>query len=189
MKISYNAPVILSLSFLSAIVLIIDSILGIPIISGLFTAAPRGYFSFLNPLSYFRLFSHIAGHGNWEHLLGNFTIILLIGPILEEKYGSSLMLLMILATAFITGLLNLLLFDTALLGASGVAFMMILLGSITNIKRGEIPLTFILIVLLYLVKEIFMIAAQDDISQTAHLVGGICGSLFGFSLKKDELQP
>ncbi len=189
MKTSYNSPVILTLTFLSAGVLIIDTLLGIPLTGAFFTAAPKGYFSPVSPVSYFRLFSHIIGHAGWQHLMANFTIILLIGPILEEKHGSGRLLFMILITAFITGVLNLLFFETALLGASGIAFMMIILGSITNIRKGEIPLTFILVVLLFLAKEVFMMAAEDNISQTAHIAGGICGSLFGFSHKTDEDIP
>ena len=55
---------------------------------------------------YIALFSHVAGHGNWEHLLGNFTLILLLGPILEKRYGSGSLLFMILCTALVTSLLN-----------------------------------------------------------------------------------
>jgi len=131
-------------------------------------------------MTYIRLFTHIAGHANWLHLFGNFTLILLIGPMLEEKYGSRLMLIMILTTALVTGLLNMALFDTGLMGASGVAFMLIILSSITRIKSGFIPLTFILIVALFLGKEVFDAFEQDSISQFAHIMGGICGSVFGF---------
>ena len=188
MKTSYNSPVILTLTFLSAAVLIIDTSTGIPLTEALFTAAPRGYFNPLSPVSYFRLFSHIIGHGGWDHLLSNFTIILLIGPILEEKHGPGRLFVMIMTTALVTALINLFFFDTALMGASGIAFMMIILGSITNIRRGEIPLTFILVVLLFLTKEVVMMTAQDNISQTAHIAGGICGSMFGFNQKSESIQ-
>ena len=189
MKIRYNAPVILTLTFLSAAVLITDTLTGLHLTEAFFAAAPKGYFNPVNPVSYFRLFSHIIGHANWEHLLSNFTIILLIGPILEEKYRSGRLLFMILVTALVTGILNLLFFNTALLGASGIAFMMIILVSITNYRKGEIPLTFILVVLLFLAKEVIMITAADNISQTAHIVGGVCGSLFGFNHgKKNDVS-
>jgi len=112
--------------------------------------------------------------------MGNFAFVLLLGPILEEKYGSGSLLFMMLITAFVTGLLNVLVMNTGLLGASGIVFMMILLVSFTNIRSGEIPLTFILIVALYLTREIVNAVRQDTISQFAHIVGGICGSLFGF---------
>jgi membrane associated rhomboid family serine protease len=99
---------------------------------------------------------------------------------LETSYGSLSLFLMILLTALITGILHIFLFSTTLLGASGVVFMMILLASFTNFNKGEIPLTFILILVLYLGREFQNSFAADDISQFAHVVGGFCGSLFGF---------
>jgi rhomboid protease GluP len=80
----------------------------------------------------------------------------------------------------ITGILNTIFFSTALMGASGIVFMLILLSSFTNIRSGEIPLTFLLIVVLFLAKEVISAFGQDNISQFAHIIGGICGSLFGF---------
>ena len=59
--------------------------------------------------------------------------------------------------------------------------MMIILVSFTNVRNGEIPLTFILILVLYLLKELVLIRGADDVSQTAHILGGICGSMFGFT--------
>jgi membrane associated rhomboid family serine protease len=99
---------------------------------------------------------------------------------LESAYGSLSLLLMIAVTALVTGLLNVFLFPTTLLGASGVVFMMILLGSFTNFTKGEIPLTFILILILYLGRELLNSFRTNDISEFAHIVGGFCGSLFGF---------
>ena len=87
---------------------------------------------------------------------------------------------MMAATAFITGLLNTLFFPDALLGASGIVFMMILLVSITNIRNGEIPLTFLLVMLIYLSKEVFGIFEKNTVSEFAHIIGGVCGGAFGF---------
>jgi membrane associated rhomboid family serine protease len=120
------------------------------------------------------------GHANWAHLIGNFTLILLIGPMLEEMYGSKDLLIMIIITALVTGVLNVLLFRSALLGASGVVFMMILLSSFTNFSKGEIPLTFILVLILYMGVQIIDSFSSDNISQFAHIIGGLCGSFFGF---------
>lgn len=180
-RIRYNAPVTLTFALISTIILTADQLLGTGIIPSLFTMPPRGQFSFGSITDWVRLFTHIAGHADWAHLLSNFAFILLLGPILEEKYGSLLVLLMLLITALATGLLNGLFSDKALLGASGVVFMMILLASFTNIRGGEIPLTFILVVALFLVKEIISaFNTGDQVAQFAHIAGGICGSLFGF---------
>ena len=99
---------------------------------------------------------------------------------LEENYGSRELLFMIVITALVTGVLNVIFFRSALMGASGVVFMMILLSSFTNFSHGEIPLTFILVLILYMGVQIVEIFNTDNISQFAHIVGGLCGSFFGF---------
>ena len=181
MRIRYNAPVTLTFALISTLILAADQTLHTDIIPTLFTMPSKDYFSLGSLADWTRLFTHIAGHGGWPHLLGNFAFILLLGPILEEKYGAISVLVMILITSLITGLLNGFFSGSALLGASGVVFMMIRLVSFTNIKNGEIPLTFILVVALYLVKEIIVaFNTGDQIAQFAHIAGGVCGSLFGF---------
>lgn len=178
MRISYNAPVTLSFAVLSTAVLVIDMLTGRGLTAGFFSVGPS--MNFAAPVDYARLIAHIAGHADWNHLMGNFAFILLLGPILEEKYGTPNIMVMILITALVTGLLNVLFLSTGLMGASGIVFMMILLVSFTNFRRGEIPLTFILIVLLFLTREIITAVNTDGISQFAHILGGVCGSLFGF---------
>jgi membrane associated rhomboid family serine protease len=140
----------------------------------------RGNFNAGSFRNWVTLFTHIMGHANWTHLIGNFTLILLIGPMLEEMYGSTDLLIMIIITALVTGVLNVLLFRSALLGASGVVFMMILLSSFTNFSRGEIPFTFILVLILYMGVQIIDSFNSDNISHFAHIIGGLCGSVFGF---------
>jgi len=120
------------------------------------------------------------GHTSFTHFIGNFSFILLLGPVLEEKYSSLSLLFMMLITALITGLLNVILFPTGLLGASGIVFMMILLVSFTNIERGDIPLTFLLVLAIYLSSQIMSSFSRNNISEFAHIAGGVCGSLFGF---------
>ncbi|MBI3143616.1 MAG: rhomboid family intramembrane serine protease [Bacteroidetes bacterium] len=177
MRISYNAPVTLSFGLAAATIHLLDTILAGALTSAFFVVYPD--FSFLNPLDYVRIWGHVLGHANWEHLLANFTFILLLGPILEEKYGSKLLLWLMVATALITGLLNVLFFTTALLGASGVVYLFIVLASITNIRQGEIPLTLVLVAALFLGKEVLGSFAADNVSQFAHILGGAVGGAFG----------
>ncbi len=188
MKIRYNAPVVLNYALIATLVLFLNPFFGGTLIPSWFVVPGQGFFDTGSVISYVRLFSHIAGHVSWEHLLGNFAIILLVGPILEEKYGSFSLLLMIIITALVTGIINSLLFEGALLGASGVAFMMILLAPFTNTKSGEIPLTFILIIALYIVKEVFQSFQSNDIAEFAHIAGGFCGSIFGFIKQRNRLK-
>jgi GlpG protein len=176
-RISYNAPVVLTFALLAVGVFILNSAVSHEIIPRWFMAKP-----FLHGAGdYLGLITHILGHATWEHLLGNFMLILLVGPLLEERFGSGRLLGMILATALVTGLINLAFFNTGLIGASGIVFMMILLASTANIRGGEIPLTFIAVAVIYLGGEIVRAVRDDDqISQMAHLIGGIVGAVFGF---------
>jgi len=142
--------------------------------------------SFSDPLTYLRLFTHVLGHSGVEHLVSNMMLILLLGPALEEKYGAKNLILMILTVALVTGLLHNLLFPaTLLLGASGVAFAMILLTSFSGFRDGEIPLTFILVAVLYLGRQIWQgITVRDQISNLSHIAGGLVGSCAGWLLNR-----
>ncbi len=184
MKIQYNSPVILTFTLVCTVVLAIDYITAHFLISNFFTVSSS--MSLWNPISYFRLFSHVIGHADWGHLVSNFSFILLIGPLLEEKYGSRLMAEMIGITAVLTGLITMLFMNMTLLGASGIVFMLILLSSFANIKSGRIPVTFLLILVLYIGKEVANSFQNDTISQFAHIFGGICGGIFGFIFNKSE---
>lgn len=175
---TYNSPVILTFALAACLIMAADGLTEGRLTPSLFATYPG--FDLTSPVWYFRLISHVLGHKNWAHLTANFSVILLVGPILEERYGSAQIAKMMLLTALVTGLLNAAFFTTGLLGASGLAFMMILLASFTNHKEGEIPLTFVLVVALFLAKEAVQAFSQDDISQFAHIIGGICGGLFGF---------
>ena len=103
---------------------------------------------------------------------------------LEEKYGSKTLVEVIAITAVVTAVANYLLFPmVALCGASGVVFAFILMSSFTSFKDGEIPLTFILVVVFFLGREIIDgIFVSDQISNFAHIVGGIIGGLAGYGL-------
>jgi len=136
----------------------------------------------LNPLTYLRLFTHSIGHSNWDHLVSNFLYILLIGPILEEKYGSFNLLCMLLITSLIVALFNLVFNNYSICGASSNVFMLIVLSSFTNITEGKIPLTLVLICLFYVVDEIKKGLGEGNrkVYHSGHLIGAIMGIVFGF---------
>lgn len=179
MRIDYNAPLILTYTLICTLVLVLT--LGpLPLLTAKYFTLVPGW-DFGDPVDWLRKVSHVIGHANWEHLFGNFSFILLIGPILEEKYGWKDLLFMMFITAFVTGVAHALLFDNGLLGASGIVFMMILLGSLVNVKKGTLPLTFVFIIVLYLGREIYTaVTVDDNISQFGHLMGGACGAVLGF---------
>lgn len=183
LKLAYNAPVILTYVILCFIATLIDSCT-----KANFTATylATNHSSFLNPLTYIRLFTHVIGHYGFEHFFNNAIWLLLLGPILEDKYGSVTMLRFILLTAFVSGIcLNFTHTNTA--GASGVVFAFIILSSFTSFKNGEIPLTSILTIIYYLGKEVQTgISVNDNVSQLGHIVGGIVGAFSGYILNKKK---
>lgn len=177
-KFQYNAPVVLTFAILAFVILWLGEMTGGRITNLLFVVK-RG--SLLNPLTYLRLFTHIFGHVNMEHYTGNILFILLIGPMLEEKYGSKLMIEMFVITALVTGIINDVFFTTGLCGASGIVFMMIILASMASVEEGRIPITLILTMVIYLGQEVYDgLFTTDNISHLGHIIGGICGMGFGY---------
>ncbi len=190
LRITFNAPVVLSLVAISFLATLLNYITD--------GASGRMLFmtyhsSLLSPLTWVRAITHIFGHADWSHLIGNMSYLLLLGPMLEEKYKSSTLAIVVVLTALATSLVNYIFFPyIALCGASGVVFAFILLSSFTSFKDGEIPLTFILVALFFLGQQVYEgITVQDNISNIAHIVGGIVGGITGYVLNKsgkNEMQ-
>lgn len=180
-KIQYNSPVVLTFVAVSFCTLLLSK-LSNGYSTRLFFSVYRS--SLLDPLTYIRLFGHVLGHANWQHYTSNMMYILLLGPMLEERYGGKKLLFMFSIVAVTTGILNMLFFTTGLLGASGIVFMMIILSSIVSTKQGKIPLTLIIVTVLFIGQEVINGATiKDNISQLTHIIGGLCGGIFGFSLR------
>lgn len=178
-RLQYNSPVILSFFFLSLLSLLLGYMTAGWTTARLFSVYRA---SLASPLTYVRFWGHVLGHADFSHFLGNMLLILVVGPPLEEKYGSGTLLMGIVFTALVSGTLQFLLFpQTALLGASGIVFMLIMLASLSGMKDGKIPLTLLLVGMLYLGQEVYsMVLVQDDVANLMHIVGGICGTIFGF---------
>ncbi|WP_028243915.1 rhomboid family intramembrane serine protease [Pseudobutyrivibrio ruminis] len=183
LRITYNAPVVLSFVLICLVVLIIGYLTG-------GTSTEKYFMTYHSPLSnlftYVRFFTHIFGHGGWEHFINNAAYLLLLGPMLEEKHGSQTLAEIIGITALVTGLVNYIFFpEIALCGASGVVFAFIILASFTGFRDGEIPLTFILVAIIYIGQQVLEgILVTDNISNMAHIVGGAVGAFLGYVLNK-----
>lgn len=178
LKVKYNSPVILSFAIICLVVIFIGYLTDGVVTNALFVSRRGGIF---NPLTYVRHITYVFGHANFEHFFGNITFILLLGPLIEEKYGSKKLILMMIITAFTTGIFNSVVGNYGLVGASGIVFMLIILSSVSNTKSGEIPLTLVVIFIMYIGKEVYNgLALDDSVSQMAHIIGGIAGAVFGF---------
>lgn len=183
LRITFNAPVVLSLVGISFVATLLNYITGGASGEFLFMTY-RG--SLLSPMTWIRAFTHIFGHADWAHLVGNMSYLLLLGPMLEEKYSSQTLAAVIAITAVVTSIVNAIFFsNVALCGASGVVFAFMLLSSFTSFKEGEIPITFILVAVFFIGQQIFEgITVRDNISNMTHIVGGIIGGLLGYALNK-----
>lgn len=182
-KITFNAP--MTLGFVG--ICFVVTLLGIITSGGSTRLLFMTYHSSLaNPLTYLRFFTHVFGHAGWSHFIGNASYLLLLGPMLEEKHGSKELLEVIVITAFVPALINYIFFPhIGLLGASGVVFAFILLASFTGFEEGEIPLTFILVTVIFIGQQVYEgIAYKDNISHMGHIVGGMLGAVSGYGLNK-----
>jgi len=185
LKLEYNSPVILSFALISLLVLGLDY-LTFGVSTNKLFCVYRAPVSDL--LTWPRMVLHVLGHFGWAHYMGNMTLLLVIGPPLEEKYGSRRLLLCIFITALVSGLIHFFFFPgDALLGASGIVFMLILLSSLSGMSQGSIPLTFLLVAFIYLGEELMSaLTIRDNVSQLTHIVGGLCGAVLGLSMRRKK---
>lgn len=180
-RLKYNAPVILTFVLLCAGVLGLSQLLGSSFTATWFVTH-RGPLTSLH--TWLTMFTYVLGHASLEHFVNNIMLLLLVGPVVEEKYGTKNTIIIIVVTAFLTAAANMLVTSNGLIGCSGVVFAFIILCSMTSFKRGEIPITMILVVIFYLGQEIAAgILTTDNVSQMAHILGGIAGAAFGFFLE------
>ncbi|MCR5587410.1 MAG: rhomboid family intramembrane serine protease [Lachnospiraceae bacterium] len=184
LKISFNSPVILWFCIICVAALVLSKITGgftDKLLFSVYRSSP------LNPFTYIRLVGHVFGHSGISHLMGNLMLLLIIGPLLEEKYGSKDMIVVIVVTAVVTGIAEVIFFpNVMLMGASGVVFAMILLSSFTSFKEGTIPVTFIIVAILYIGDQVVSgITITDNISNFTHIIGGAVGAVIGFVANKN----
>ena len=175
----YNSKVILTYLFLSLGACFLNFITHGKSNKLLFTSYRSSIF---NPLTYIRLFTHSIGHKDLNHLIHNFLFILLVGPMIEEKYGSINLIVMFLLTSLVIGLFNSIFSNYVITGASGNVYMLIVLSSFSNITEGKIPLTLVLILIFYVISELrdSIIDNKSNIYHGGHLLGALCGIAFGF---------
>ena len=108
-RITFNAPAILGFVLMCFVATML----------GVFSSGRITQFFFMtyhsslaNPMTYLRLFTHVLEHNGWSHFIGNSSYLLLLGPLLEEKYGTRVLIEVIMITSFVTGIVNYIFFGT-----------------------------------------------------------------------------
>ena len=182
-RLQYNSPVVLTFALAALGALALDQVTGGWTTVHLFSVYRS---SLADLLTYPRFILHVLGHGGYAHYIGNMMMILVVGPPLEEKYGGHNLFWAIFLTALVSGLVQWLFFPgAALMGASGIVFMMIVMSSLAGMRDGAIPITLILVLILYVGGEIVDgVVLSDNVSQLTHIIGGICGAFLGLSMRR-----
>lgn len=185
-RLSFNAPAVLSFALICLGAQILNVITGGGSNGAVFSVYRS---SLLDPLTYVRAVCHVFGHADWGHLINNMMYLLILGPMLEEKYGSSNIAFVMLVTAVVTGVLHMAFFGAGvrLLGASGVVFAFILLSSITSSRENAIPVTFLLVAALFIGQQIWQgVTEGGNVSYLTHIAGGVVGSVLGFMMNRSR---
>jgi len=183
LKLQYNAPVVLTFALVSLAALGLGELTNGWTTTKFFCVYRS---SLADPFTYVRMVCHVLGHSSYTHYISNILLMLVIGPPLEERYGSRPLFYAILITALVSGLVQWFFFPgVALLGASGIVFMMIVMSSLAGMRSGSIPLTLLLVIIFYLGGEVINgLFTQDNVSQLTHVIGGVCGAVLGFSMRR-----
>lgn len=185
-RLSYNSPVVLTYAALCLVLLAVDWLT-----QGWFNRNVMvcyGHPSLLDPMTYVRCVTYFFGHSGWAHYASNMLLMLLVGPVVEEKYGSGNLAFMIMVTGIASGIIHCIFFDGGIIGASGIVFMMIILSAFTNMKKGEIPLSLILVAAIYLGREIVSAFTPDTVSQFGHIIGGVFGLFWGIYFYRTKFK-
>ena len=67
---------------------------------------------------------------------------------------------------------------------------MLFRSSFTGFRDGEIPLTFILVAVIYLGQQIWDgLTVRDNVSNLTHIIGGLVGSGAGYLLNIRKVRP
>ena len=138
---------------------------------------------------YTSFWTHCFAHSSFAHLRGNLTMLLLLGPGVEYHFRSKNVMLIMAFVSMVSALVHIIVGKRNIhqLGASGIVFCFILLNSLVSAKHGQIPVSFVLTVLLYMGDELIQFMASfmsfsnnDPVSHHAHIAGGLVGAAAGF---------
>ena len=119
-------------------------------------------------------------HRDGGHACANLASILLAGPAAEAALGSGVLAAALAATALATAAVNAAFFDVGLIGASGLALVLLVVaagGALAAAqRRGELvlPLPTLALLALYLCRE--LAGESAGVSRFAHLAGLAAGA-------------
>ena len=128
--------------------------------------------------SYFQMIFYVFAPSSVNVLIPNLIFIMLLGPTLEERYGITVIGIMIFICALFSGVLNACFCKNSLTGPSCIVYMMIFLNIFFSLIKKKIPLSFVVIFVLLIVKDV--LSDSGLITLIINICGGLCGSLIAF---------
>ena len=181
----FDSPVTISFSLLSVLLFVLNCLaikgtLDVKILSSPTTSAGPIPFMATQISSYLRLFLYAFGSQNFVGLLSNLLFLLMLGPVMEERYGSLVIGIMMAVSVLFSGVLNTCFCETSLQGCMPIIFMMIFLNSFMSFSKKKIPVSFLVIFVFYIAREVSGKTFSEIVGLIICITGGLCGSLFAF---------
>ena len=133
------------------------------------------------------LVTSIFLHGGFEHLFYNMFALGLFGFILENLIGSKRFVIVFILSGIIAGMGSVFFYDAAI-GASGAIFGII--GCLAALRPKMaiwvfgVPMPMFLAAILWAILDIVGIFMPTGTANVAHLMGLMCGVVFGLAWKK-----
>lgn len=183
-NIDLDAPATVMFALVSLILFALDSFVFKGKLASSFMSSPAASGDFVftagKVSSYFRLILYAFGAVSWEVLITNLVFILLLGPAMEERYGTVIIGIMMIVSTLFSGVLNACFCKESMQGCTAIVFMMIFLNSFLSFSKKKIPLSFVLVFILFIVREVFVKNPNGVVGIIIGIAGGLCGSLFAF---------
>ena len=185
LKFEYDSPVMLTFAFITLIIFILDTFVFKGKLKDVWLITPTATggqfpFAFSDFRSIIRLFIHVFGYDQSSVLVCNLIFILLLGPQMEDRYGSVIIGIMIFVSALFSGVLNACFCTNAVSGSEPVVFMLILLWTMMQLSRSKISASAIAVIALFITMLVFRKNPNGVVGVAVVAAGGLCGSLFAF---------
>ena len=185
LKFVYDSPVMLTFALVALVLFVLDTFAFKGKLNSLWLTAPTAAggtfpFAFSDFRSIIRLFVHVFASSDRYVLICNLIFILLLGPAMEERYGSIIIGIMIFVASLFSGVLNACFCKNTVGGAEPVVFMLILLWTMMHLSRSKISASAIAVIALFICMECFAKNPNGVVGVAIVAAGGLCGSLFAF---------
>lgn len=190
LRFTFDSPVTIVLAVVSAVLLVLDTFVFKGIMDFLTCPASKAFgtasaFNFASPLDYLKIILHIFGSAGWTSFFTGVLLLLAFGPVLEERYGSVMVSLMLVTAAVVNGVLTACLSAVPSVGLESLVFTMLFLTLINAFTKKVFPLSSVLILAAAISYDCYMLSLSVKDIQIVAAVGidaasGLCASLLAY---------